>query len=228
MNSKIESIVRSISDIQPNASIALGDLVSDILFKPNQAALVIDHNKQHISLLNRNEKDINSLYRLIISLLAEIKNLSRLSLIYLSTPQSSGFSVFYSGKKDLSFSQDPDIIDLGNGITLSIKENLLLLHDDSTLKGQTYSKEIYDIIAPFFCSRVYPGEGLSDYISNGFCSRELKVATRAYHISIIAIIVAFLLCIVSPLVSNLIGQSTINLDQYNQLLDTIKSLQTTQ
>lgn len=224
MVSVIESIVKLISAIQPNESIVLGDLAASVLFSSNHAALVVDHNEKRLSLLSTSDKERYCLYRLLVSILAEINNLSNSSLVFLSTPPLSGLSVFYSGKTDLSNTQDPDLVDLGDNISLSILGNLCRITDKVELNGEFFSHEIYEMIAPVFCSRVYPGSGLYEYINDGFKTKELKIATRAYYISIVAIIVAILLCFVSPLVSDWLGNNTLDSTQFQQILNAIYSL----
>lgn len=224
MDSVIESIVRLISAIQPNESIVLGDLTASVLFSSNHAALVVDHNEKRLSLLSTSEKERNYFYRLLVSVLAEINTLSNSSMVFLSTPPLSGLSVYYAGKTDLNNTQDPDVVDLGDDISLYIHDYHCRLTDKAELNGEFFSHEIYEMIAPVFCSRVYPGSGLYEYIKDGFKTKEIKIATRAYHISIIAIIVAILLCLVSPLVSDWLGNNTLDSNQFQQILNAIYSL----
>lgn len=225
MDSVIKSIVRQIAAIQPNESIVLGDLAASVLFSPNHAALVVDHNAKRLSLLSTSEKERNCLFRLLVSVLSEINNLSNSSLVFLSTPPLSGLSVFYAGKTNLSNTQDPDLVDLGDDISLSFHDHHCCLTDKEELNGDFFSHEIYEMMVPVFCSRVYPGFGLYEYIKDGFKTKELKIATRAYHISIIAIIVAILLCLVSPLVSDWLGDNTLDSNQFQQILNAINSIQ---
>lgn len=236
MDKRIASIIRAIGKIQPGCSSVLGDIIAPVLFNSNQAAMVFNHDTKQVSILSKGEihkrdKLEFELYGLLMSLMAEVKYMSENSLVIIPSPIVSCVSVFYENKTAVLNTQNPGIIDLGDGITLFLSNDegfSTRIKDREELRGRYYSSEAYDLLMPIICARVYPGSGLTEYIQNGFQSPELRYAKNAYRISIIAIIVSLFLCVISPIISNLIGKSTLNNNQFRELLEAIQSLKNQQ
>lgn len=223
-----KKIIQVINNTDITSHSLFGDLVFKIVFNNNALIITPDDN---ICALSKNDKanDSHSLYLKINYVLSLLDELTRNSLIicipHTDKPESFP-SIYFKDKKDISIAGGS----LNNKYQIGESLNLLIDTDNNsciiTRSNMTeYSGEMIKQtslsrkIDHYFSSFIYPTYDLINYINKGYrTNEELSI----YHSKVaiyVAVIVACLSPVLSILINNWIGQTTIKEEQFEILSD---------
>ena len=224
MTEKIKHIVNMIStsavvDIQ-----TLGYYVANELCKEDEMAVYIGADNTVVLLAPYNDNyDANyrrAFYELI-ELIAVIEKLEREGLIYLlSNTREEGDLLFEHNRYTYM-----NIV--GHGTVL--KSN-----DEIKMQGTALIPSISEKVSQYLNSFAFPTQGLKDYIKNGYMTEEeaitydaLKQSKSSVRVSRWAVFISLLIAVGSIIgttyFNNKYGYSTIDKDQYDNIIMQIQS-----
>ncbi len=234
MESITKEAIKAIAELGINNNQTLGELLSRIYFKKDQYALLLDETKQTVEVLiaikKNNQDNVAGFFYLLTELLSILRELEENNLIY-TFPQelTDSYVLYYEDKQDDRKMQQVSQISIGPSLILQLNSNG---HHDickdgrPILNGNELPPIVLNDLKHFFSAIVFPTAGLQQYIKNGYTSFEFYLAKRANRISQWAIFIAFLAFVVSPFlsvcISNKFGISTLNKEQYDELIQSIQ------
>lgn len=169
-------------------------------------------------------------YYQLTELLSVLRELEENHLIY-TFPQElpDSYVLYYEGKQDDRRMQQVSHISIGPSLILQRNSNGdydICKDGRPILTGKELPSIVFNDLKHFFSAIVFPTAGLRQYIKNGYTSFEFYLARRANRISQWAIFIAFLAFVGSPFlsvyISNKCGISTLNKEQYDELIQSIQ------
>lgn len=207
----------------------LGSAIKDVFFPSHQSALYLEpSSKKAFLFYPTGQKHADRrLFARLISLVTFIEYLQKENLIYLQPTGMNHDVLFYEnykhsflfgGKNDpdvkyaitqqeflrIDLSPEPVIVDVPNIGTIKagqIKSDRLFITDAAGKRylESTNVSSLYDRLYLLLCSRAFPTETLSRFISNGFCSDEEKRNKHSLCLSRASFLVALVaLILTSP------------------------------
>lgn len=234
MESITKEAIKAIAELGINNSQTLGELFSRIYFKKDQYALFLDETNQTVELLiaikDNNRDNVTGFFYQLTELLSVLRELEENHLIY-TFPQElpDSYVLYYEGKQDDRRMQQVSHISIGPSLILQRNSNGdydICKDGRPILTGEELPSIIFNDLKHFFSAIVFSTAGLRQYIKNGYTSFEFYLARRANRISQWAIFIAFLAFVGSPFlsvyISNKCGISTLNKEQYDELIQSIQ------
>ena len=210
----------------------LGDIISDILFETNKLALYIDKDKDRFYILfptvNNKAKE-QDVILLLTELLTVLEDLKCNRLIYVTNNAIDIKHFYYQSKEFFEKDQRPNIYRIAKNVTLSVPpggELKLRENGRETMSGMPLDSQIGKPLAKFLTSRVLPTKSLKEYVKRGFLTKEEKYTRRSLKYSVISMVIAISIAVISPLlsvfVSNKYGIITLKQQQLDSLLNRMK------
>lgn len=226
--------IKAIAELGIDNTQTLGEILTRIYFKKNRHALFLEETNQTVELLialkENNKDNVTRFFYQLTELLSVLRELEENHLIYtFSQEHPNSYVLYYEDKQDDCKMQQVSQISIGPSLIL--QQNSNEYHDiykDGVpiLKGNKLPSIVFNDIEHFFSAIVFPTAGLQQYIKNEYTAFELYLAKRANRISQWAIFIAFLAFVVSPFlsvyISNKRGISTLNKEQYDELIQSIQ------
>lgn len=225
MTDKIKYIINrigtsSVVDIQ-----TLGYYISNELCKEDEMAIYIGANNMAVLLVpynNNYDANCREAFYYLIELIAVIEKLEREGLIYLlaDTSQEEGYLIFEHNRYTYTNQA-------GHGAVL--KNN-----NEIKMQGITLIPSVSEKVSRYLNSFVFPTQGLKDYIKHGYMTEEetitydaLKQSKSSVRVSRWAVFISLLIAVGSIIgttyFNNKYGYSTIDKDQYDNIIMQIQS-----
>lgn len=229
MNVKLKLVIRCLTRVNYDDNVVFWRLVCPILFPRHKNALFVDftNNKGFIFAPSRSEA--SSSFKLMSALISVMSNLERDGLIYVSNyTEQSGVSLAY-GESIVLDSQplpsryesknDGVIIDEESATSFSLRDG------DSVMCSYELPKQLFLPLSRYLFSIIFPTNELDKYVSLGFMTEDKYHTKKALRISRVAIVIALLIGILTPIVSVIIsnywGVTTLNEEQLALIINAI-------
>lgn len=233
MDSRIKDIIKKIVKIDiSNPVDILGDVAADILFKKGKSAFFVNNENNKVALLlppNTKSYIRKEEILLLTELLAVLQNLENKGLIYVDDTYSLPQYLFYQGKDMFEKDQRPGVYKVSDQTILKYHNDsqvALMVNEEKLLCVTAVFEHIGLSLARFLCSVVIPTRSLNDYVRRGFKTKEERNTQLGLRYSIISMTIAVLIAAISPIISVLIsnkyGFSTIREDQMDSILKVSK------
>lgn len=226
MNDETKRVIRKINDSKSIDADFFGETISPILFSVGKSAICCFDNNYYLLTPNNNRNNQDVVFRKIVEVLSYLDDLEKNHLIFVhSQPCESEEGkpyLFYEGKKHVRNCQDPNSWDIGNNLSIQLKDNTTFFIEKDggvVLQSTPLPEPIKEELDRFLFSNIYPTTKLDSYIKHGFHTNE----QRAIRLSIISLILAVLLPVLVIFLSNRWGYVTIDKEQFKQLISSQQS-----
>ena len=214
-----------IADISPIEKKSVGDIMIESgIISSNEFIYIHDDNAILLHSSNENNQMVAERWKTILSFIGLIQNLKKENLIFL---QPVEFSNWVYGAEVVQYSpcQNPYEYDLGSNIKLKrTAYGFIIETNDYTYSEVPINSEISKELHKYLSCLIYPGKDFEIYRDRGYISPmeySLNLSRKANKWAYLAFFVAIVSFILSPFLFNWWGYSTINEDQFKQLIDSI-------
>lgn len=225
MPEEIKDIISKIISCDIEHPMLLGTLISDVVFKKQEAAIVMDDDR-HCFLVHSSRCKFDNLYQVFTKLLSVLSYLETNALIYRQCDDAMDeLTVFYDGCNDLKQLADGYTYSLGNGYKLQKEDEIFQItsSDNKQVLSECHNiSALYNELCYYLKSFVYPAAGLSDYVAHDYLSENDYHSKNSLRVSRCSVWVAVCIACLSPIVSLLLGNqwgvTEIKESQYNQFI----------
>lgn len=230
MTAVINAIIDDLLKINIQDPEVFGDLISKYLFKDGESALLIYGQKPYLLVRNTaTDSFISSKILLLLELISVIESLQKSHDVLVLNSVGNPVCVYYDGKQQLSNTLQ-DIYKLSGNQVLTVgpRNQISINKDSSPLLSKVIELTSLQMeFAKYMSSVVLPTSGLSKFKENGYVDNDIYLNLRSLKVSRISIIVAVIIALLSPIVSvvlnNAISYSTIERNQFEQIIEAIKT-----
>lgn len=179
---------------------------------------------------NDNEEQLQILIELLSYLDYAVANYIVYVVAENSLPNES--YLFYERVRSLQSSNIPDSYNIGGGLLLRkfINGEICIADGNSPDEAILSAIDIsflFDKLCYYCFSHILTTKALDNFIKHNYLSSQDYYSNRAIRVSIISIVIAIFIACVSPLlgvkISNKWGETRINQNQYNKLVEEINS-----
>lgn len=230
MTDVIKSIIDDLLEIDIQDPEVFGDLVSKYLLKDGESALVIYRQKSYL-LVRKTATDsfIRSRILLLLELISVIQSLQKSHDILVLDSIGDSICVYYDVKTQLDKSLS-GIYRLSDNQALAIELNgqISINKDASPVLSKVIELTSLQMeFTKYMSSVILPTSGLSKFKENGYVDNDVFLNLRSLKISRKSIIVAVIIAVLSPVLSVLLNNacsySTIEGNQFKQIIEAIKT-----
>lgn len=230
MTNVIKTIVDDLLKIDIQHPEVFGNLISKYLFKDGESALVISGQRSYL-LVRKTATDsfIHSKILLLIELIAVFESLQKSHDILVVNSVLDPICVYYAGKEQLNnIMHDMYKLSDNQVLTLGIHNQISINKASCPLLSKAIElTSLQTEFAKYLSAVILPTSGLRKFKENGYVDDDIFLNMRSLNVSrwslIVAIIVALLSPIISVILSNAISYSTIQENQFQQIIETIKT-----
>ena len=207
--------------------LCLGSVVAPVIFSKGKRALLIDEEKKAAIVLAHDQEEANFTILILTELIAIVKDLKQRGLILDVDSKTTEFELFYSLHENELFPRSvPQEYRTSDDCSLVYSGTAKLTDGDVTLIGFPVPNQLYDYLKMTLLSVSFPTPDYSDYINHDFSTVESYRTKRALRISWIAIIVAILIGLLTPIVSvflgNQWGHTVLKTEQFQEIIQAIR------
>lgn len=223
----IKNIVNAILKCDLSKQEPLGSLITSILFKDD--ALFISDSGECYPIVRGGDCELREFILGLSEIICIIDRLKECDAIYFSSSDSSpSFGrLFYSKKEDGTFKKTgkADTYHVNSNEVLIFKPDKCEMHCNGKLvrQGTPLCNELGAKLAEYMLSCVYPTFNLQEFVRYGYRFSEQQ-SIRIGSISVIvAIIIACLSPMITLLLSNRLGVTKLNKEQFEQIIGDISA-----
>ena len=227
MDKVIKEIIDSIDKQPLTIEASFGYNVSNVLFRKGEKALLRIDGKY--CLLLGESIDAAESTRMLLELFSYLRDMEKEHIIYVQQSLGDKDSfLFYEECKDLRWSQASQRYNMGDNCYLKELKGQFQIFDNGNvvLKQAVNLDFLSDEIEQYLCSLIYPTNTLKRFIKQGYLSDNDYYNNEAQSLSRKSIIVALIIACVSPIVtlllSNQWGVTTIIDSQYSSIGEVIE------
>ncbi|MBO5631535.1 MAG: hypothetical protein J5965_20900 [Aeriscardovia sp.] len=220
MRSEVESVIRQMAETDVKELMPLGIQYGSTLFPERKRAVVKEADCYYLLLPEGSNK--NEEFALLTELFSYLRYMEENHIVYVRHSERP-VDVLLDGYRDKNLNSAAGEYDLGNGCSLKTEDGTpkILCSDNTTLQSDLDITSLAADIEHFLLAYVYPTAVLHDFIANDYLSKSDFRAKRSISISRISIIVAVIIAVLSPVVTIILGNkygiSTLNKQQFDTL-----------
>lgn len=222
----VKIIIDKINKTQIKDAQMLGVEISEILFKENESALVIDEGQ--VILICANAEKSKEKIAILCELFSLMQYMEANHIIYVVKQDIVNFVTFQNHANDFKEDGIPGEFDLGNSNRLIKQGGRYIVENNNGLAKLNHNTDLsflYDDCIHYFCSVILPTALMGEFISHNYMSTNdyhtKKSISIARNSMIISICVACLSPIASVIISNEYGYSSINKSQFDSLVKVV-------
>lgn len=231
MDEKIKQILKAIGATTPDNTRRFGDILTGILFKRKESALYVSGEDTYFLYSdNFSENEAHTEMFRMMQLCYLLDELSKEGVVILvDNDDEVSEWVYYQGASEFRNGSLNGEYLIGKDMSISVykKEGMAELYDDGVkMTSISFDRSSAMNVSLMMRRIVYPTLEFPKYQSREFTTASeysLKQSLRANCISMAMMVIAIITATVSPVIQHHCVRSTINDDQFNQIISVHRS-----